>query len=84
MFVLLTVHDCFFFPLHPGCAGGSMFILLTEYVSVENRHKPGTIMWFSWPIASALMAGFAYACRDWRVLSIVLGVQGLPILLTWW
>ena len=61
-----------------------MFILLTEYVGVKDRHKPGTIMWYSWPIAECLLALFAYLATDWRVLSIVLGVQGLPILLAWW
>ena len=61
-----------------------MFIILTEYVGVRHRHQPGTVMWYSWPVAIGIMSTCGCLTRDWRLLSIVLGAQGLPVLFAWW
>lgn len=61
-----------------------LFVIATEYVGVRHRHVSGTSMWFSWTISLMTLSPMAYWLRDWRTLSIALGVVGLPVIFTWW
>ena len=58
------------------------FVLPLEFVGRRWRTFCGCIgFWACGVMSQALLA---YLLRDWRHLSAVCSVAGLPLLLTWW
>ena len=61
-----------------------LYVLALEFVGVKHRHVAGTSLWYAWAMALVMLAGLAYAVRDWRWLSIVCAVPGLISFAGWW
>jgi len=69
------------------CIGGGamgIYVLALEFVGVKHRHVAGTSIWYAWALALVMLAGLAYAVRDWRWLSIVCAAPGLISFAGWW
>ena len=61
-----------------------IFVMITEYVGVRHRHVAGNAIWFSWVASLISLGGFAYFIREWRTLTIVIGVLGAVCIFLWW
>ncbi|XP_078376214.1 organic cation transporter protein-like [Oculina patagonica] len=69
------------------CIGGGamgLYVLAVEFVGVRHRHVAGTSLWYAWALALVMLAGLAYAVRDWRHLSVICAVPGLISFAGWW
>lgn len=61
-----------------------IYVLALEFVGVRHRHVAGTSIWYAWALALVMLAGLAYAVRDWRWLSVVCAAPGLISFAGWW
>ena len=61
-----------------------IFVMVTEFVGARHRHISGNAIWFSWVAALLSLGGLAYFIREWRTLTIVLGVLGCLCIFLWW
>ena len=73
----------FSFLFSTGGASVAIFVLVTEFVGVRQRSMMGMSLWYCWSISLMCLAGIAYFITDWRTLTIVTAVPGLPALLGW-
>ncbi|XP_038657964.1 solute carrier family 22 member 15-like isoform X2 [Scyliorhinus canicula] len=59
----------------------SAFVLLQEYVAVSNWALTGTLQSLSFAVGISLYALLGYLIRPWRILAIVINIEGMLILL---
>ena len=57
-----------------------IFILVMEFVGVRHRSMMGTALWYCWTLSLISLAGVAYLIRDWKILTIVTAVPGIPVI----
>ncbi|XP_066289672.1 organic cation transporter protein-like [Branchiostoma lanceolatum] len=62
----------------------SGFVIVTELVGADKRTLVGTLLQGAFSAANMLLAGIAYAIRDWRTLQLVISVPNVAMLFFWW
>ncbi|XP_020605191.1 organic cation transporter protein-like [Orbicella faveolata] len=54
-----------------------LFVLVTELSGIRYRGFAGGLVWTGFFLFTMVLAGVAYAIRDWRQLTIVTGIPGI-------
>ncbi|KAI8504682.1 hypothetical protein Bbelb_178000 [Branchiostoma belcheri] len=62
----------------------SGFVIVTELVGADKRTLVGTLLQAAFSTANIVLAGIAYAVRDWRTLQLVVSVPNIAMLFFWW
>ena len=66
-----------FFSFNAGAYSIPLFVLVTESSGIRYRGFAGGLVWTGFFLFTMVLAGIAYAIRDWRQLTIVTGVPGI-------
>ncbi|KAK2568475.1 Solute carrier family 22 member 13 [Acropora cervicornis] len=60
-----------------------LFVLATEFSGIRHRSTAGTLVWVGYVLFYMILPTFAYAIRDWRVLTMVTGAPSFLIMAGW-
>jgi len=54
-----------------------LFVLVTEFSGIRHRGFAGGLVWTGFFLITMVLAGVAYAIRDWRQLTLSTGIPGI-------
>ncbi|KAK3728515.1 hypothetical protein QZH41_002372 [Actinostola sp. cb2023] len=76
----VTVTPC------PPVAGvlNTIFVLLVEYVGIKYRSIMGNGLWLSYGVGYMVLAGIGYLVREWKTLTLIVSLCGVPSLAAYW
>ena len=60
------------------------FVLMVEYVGIKYRSIMGNGLWLSYGVGFMSLAGIGYLVREWRMLTLIVSLCGVPSLAAYW
>jgi len=67
----------FFSDIIAGAYSIPLFVLVTEFSGIRHRGFAGGLVWTGFFLITMVLAGVAYAIRDWRQLTLITGIPGI-------